>query len=465
MATVTIPNAACACEPHAAPASRASWCGQLQLGTLSVPVKAYAAIASPPEEIVKGYPYQPDQYVVLSDTESTELQPLDEKTIRLKHFLDPAMVDLVLLAGRSLYLAPANPAACRAFAMVYRAMQRSGKWALGRVVLSNRWQIVVVRPENQVLLVHTLHHPAQRRALAGNGATDVEVSQKELRPVLRLITSADGEIPWDDYQDDWERRVTALADSRHKFKQTRQLATRILERVEMDHSPLKVVVGSEAGPIGQPWLTLLIDYYSRLVVGFCLGFEPPSYAVIMEALRHAILPKTYLKERYARVQGSWPCCGLPEKLVCDRGPDLTSKDLEEAAFQLGIELDFNPPRTPYLKGTVESFFDGLNDQLATSLPGRTFRNWADRADYKPDDGPFLSYEGLLEVVHIHLIDVYSNMKAKQAASVLETLDERIAVKILAGMRGRQAGEILTYVNPQKAARLSESLTKMQMPLQ
>ena len=79
-----------------------------------------------------------------------------------------------------------------------------------------------------------------------------------------------------------------------------QLATRILQRVEMDHSPLKVVVGTEAGPIGQPWLTLLIDYYSRMVVGFCLGFEPPSYAVIMEALRHAILPKTYRQGTVSR---------------------------------------------------------------------------------------------------------------------------------------------------------------------
>lgn len=134
------------------------------------------------------------------------------------------------------------------------------------------------------------------------------------------------------------------------------MATRVLQRVEIDHSPLKVVVGTDAGPIGQPWLSLLIDYYSRMVVGFCLGFEPPSYAVIMEALRHAILPKSYLKDRYSRVQGSWPCFGLPEKLVCDRGSDLTSNDLEDAAFHLGIELDFNPPRTPHFKGTVESFF-------------------------------------------------------------------------------------------------------------
>lgn len=63
----------------------------------------------------------------------------------------------------------------------------------------------------------------------------------------------------------------------------------------------------------------------------------------------------------------------------------------------------------------------------------------------------------------HLIDVYSNMKAKQAADVLSTLDERIAVKILAGMRGKQAGEILTYMRPQPAAKLSELLSRTQLP--
>jgi len=62
----------------------------------------------------------------------------------------------------------------------------------------------------------------------------------------------------------------------------------------------------------------------------------------------------------------------------------------------------------------------------------------------------------------HLVAVYINMKAKQAAQVLETLDETIAVKILAGMNGRQAGEILSNVNPRKAARLSEDLTRMQL---
>ena len=63
----------------------------------------------------------------------------------------------------------------------------------------------------------------------------------------------------------------------------------------------------------------------------------------------------------------------------------------------------------------------------------------------------------------HLVDVYSNMKPQQAGQALQALDEAIAVKILAGMTGRKAGEILSTVQPDKAARLSEALTRLQTP--
>ena len=243
MATAVLPQAPGFNEAHAAPASRASWCGQLKLGTHCVPVKAYPAIATPPEiplrqlhvicgerieyhkccpkhgkvpaeEIVKGYPYQPEQYVRLSEEELTSLQPTDEKTIFLEHFLEPEQFDLSLLAGRTLYLAPANPAARRPFATVYQALERSGKWAIGRVVLSAKWQIVAVRPTEEVLLVHTLYHPAQRRALLNPESGDVEVNQQDVRPLLRLIDTTDGEIRWADYQDDTEQRLTELVEAK-----------------------------------------------------------------------------------------------------------------------------------------------------------------------------------------------------------------------------------------------------------
>lgn len=221
------------------------------------------------------------------------------------------------------------------------------------------------------------------------------------RAIRRRIARLD---PWEIDRARWGRKI---ADRRHQPTTRQRLATRILERVEIDHCRLKVVVGNEAGPIGQPWLTVLVDYYSRLVTGFCLGFEPPSYGVVMEALRSAILPKTGVRERFAKLQHDWPCWGVPEKLVCDRGSDFISKDLEQAAFQLGITLDFTPPRTPHFKGAVESLFDTLNDELLSSLPGRTFRSWERRADYRPDEGPLMPYEALLEILHLHLIDVHA----------------------------------------------------------
>ncbi|WP_459892661.1 MotE family protein [Desulfothermus okinawensis] len=63
----------------------------------------------------------------------------------------------------------------------------------------------------------------------------------------------------------------------------------------------------------------------------------------------------------------------------------------------------------------------------------------------------------------HLVQVYSNMDPARAAKVLETLDKQLAVKILAGMKGRTAGEILTNMDPKKAAELSEALTEFQTP--
>lgn len=64
----------------------------------------------------------------------------------------------------------------------------------------------------------------------------------------------------------------------------------------------------------------------------------------------------------------------------------------------------------------------------------------------------------------HLVGVYSSMKPKRAAAVIETLDMKLAVKILSGMRGKVAGNILNSVEPKKAAKLSEALTRLQIPL-
>jgi len=206
-------------------------------------VKAYSAIATPPEtplrqlhvgcgqrieyrkwcpkhgavspdEIVKGYPYQPELYVELSQSELDQMHPTDDKTIHLEHFLKPSCFDPILFAGRSLYLAAANPAARHPFVIVQRALDRSGKWGLGRVILSKRWAIVIVRPTENALLMHTLHHPTQARAVPAIETPEAKATQTELRPITQTINRLSGNVNWDSYMDDAERRLVKVVQAK-----------------------------------------------------------------------------------------------------------------------------------------------------------------------------------------------------------------------------------------------------------
>lgn len=65
--------------------------------------------------------------------------------------------------------------------------------------------------------------------------------------------------------------------------------------------------------------------------------------------------------------------------------------------------------------------------------------------------------------YAHLIQTYTNMKPRKAAEALSTLDEKIAVRILNGMKSKQSGEIFSYMEPMHAARLSKAMTKIANP--
>lgn len=69
--------------------------------------------------------------------------------------------------------------------------------------------------------------------------------------------------------------------------------TRPLERVEIDHflADVHLLCGRTGERLGRPWLTLIVDVYSRAILGYHLTYLPPSAESVLAALRHAILPK------------------------------------------------------------------------------------------------------------------------------------------------------------------------------
>lgn len=200
-----------------------------------------------------------------------------------------------------------------------------------------------------------------------------------------------------------------VADKRYRVSGSGVKTTRILERVEIDHTPIDLMVIDEATgeAIGRPNLTLIIDHYSRMPLGFYLGFEPPSSVSVMRAIRHAVLPKSYLVDKYLDFQNEWPAYGIFWVLVCDNGSEFHDHQLKRLALELNIELFFCPKSQPYYKGVVERFLGSLNRAVCHSLVGTTRSNIQQRGGYDSVEHASVTLEKLRYYVHDWIINVYN----------------------------------------------------------
>ncbi|WP_036484426.1 Mu transposase C-terminal domain-containing protein [Myxosarcina sp. GI1] len=144
---------------------------------------------------------------------------------------------------------------------------------------------------------------------------------------------------------------------------------------QCDHTLVDVLLVDRHGElIGRPWLTTVVDSYSRCVMGINLGFDAPSSLVVALALRHSILPKNYSQD--FQLYCDWGVFGLPECLFTDGGKDFRSNHLEEIATQLGFIRKLRD--RPSEGGIVERPFKTLNQSLFSTLPGYTGSNVQER---------------------------------------------------------------------------------------
>jgi len=140
----------------------------------------------------------------------------------------------------------------------------------------------------------------------------------------------------------------------------RREAVRPNEIWQADHTPLNIFLYDAHKVPAKPWLTAIIDDYSRAIAGYYVGFDPPSSMRIATALRQAIWKKD---------EASWVVCGIPEKLYSDRGSDFRSEHIDQVAIELKFELINILPYKPQGKGKVERFFGTVNQMFLPALPG------------------------------------------------------------------------------------------------
>lgn len=212
----------------------------------------------------------------------------------------------------------------------------------------------------------------------------------------------------DPYEKDKARYGKRIADLRHRANQQGVRPTRPLERVEIDDTKLDLFVIDERTnlPIGRPWLFLAICVFTKMILGYYLSFQKPSYLSIMQCLLHSIRPKTYVRERYPEIVHSWDAYGLPEVIVVDNAKQYYSASFDEACLQLGVITQYAPVKTPYYKPSIERMFGTLNTRLVHQLPGTSFSNVSEKWDYDPKKHALISMTNLERVIHNWIIDVY-----------------------------------------------------------
>ncbi|MGF1711464.1 DDE-type integrase/transposase/recombinase [Vibrio kagoshimensis] len=186
------------------------------------------------------------------------------------------------------------------------------------------------------------------------------------------------------------------------------ITSSVLERVEIDHTVLDLFAVHEEHriPLGRPWLTQLVDCYSKAVIGFYLGFEPPSYMSVSLALKNAIQRKDTLLASYPSIENEWLCYGIPDLLVTDNGKEFLSKAFDKACESLLIIVHQNKVETPDNKPHVERNYGTINTSLLDDLPGKAFSHYLQREGYDSVSEATLTLDEIKEIYLIWLVDIY-----------------------------------------------------------
>jgi DNA end-binding protein Ku len=232
--------------------ARAIWSGSISFGLLNVPVRLYSAVSKqtvrfrelregdgsrvkhkrvaesdgkevPYEKIVKGYEYAPDQYVVLSRDELSELEPQRSRAIEIQDFVDLDDIDPIYFE-QPYFLGP-DKGAERAYALLVQAMKDARKVAVARFVLRNKEHLAAIRPMDDVLTLTTMRFadevssPQDLDGEVFEEAKPKKPEKRELEMAKQLIESLTSDFEPGKYHDEYREELLDLLERKAEGKE------------------------------------------------------------------------------------------------------------------------------------------------------------------------------------------------------------------------------------------------------
>ncbi len=219
--------------------ARAFSSGQIAFGLVSIPIKLFSAAESSERisfnmihqdcgsriqqqlfcprdertiersEVAKGYEFSKGQYVLFSEEELKNLEEKSTQQIDIAEFLPSDQIDPIYFA-KAYYVAP-DRGGDRAYTLLAKALQETGRWALAKYAARGKQYLVVIRPVGKGLVMQQLYYPNEIRSMDELDLGEAVVKDAELKMAIQLAEmGANDEFQPENYRDEVQERVRAL---------------------------------------------------------------------------------------------------------------------------------------------------------------------------------------------------------------------------------------------------------------
>ncbi|HWR52558.1 MAG TPA: Ku protein [Bryobacteraceae bacterium] len=222
------------------------WKGYLTFGLISVPIRLFAAARRESvsfnmlhgacgtrikqqlfcpscervverDEIVKGYQETKDSYVIVEPDELKNIAPPSEHNMDIVQFVKLEEVDPIYFDA-SYYVMPDDPGR-KAYGLLVHALERSGYAAIAQVAMHNREYLVIIRPKENGLTLHTAYYKDELNELAEYGHTETgEVKPQEVQLAEKLIENLAAPFEPEKFHDEYSKRVLELIEAKREGK-------------------------------------------------------------------------------------------------------------------------------------------------------------------------------------------------------------------------------------------------------
>jgi DNA end-binding protein Ku len=224
--------------------ARPTWKGFLKISLVNIPVRVFPATDAaatisfnqlhaecqtriqqkrwcphcerevPNSEIVKGYEFEKGRYVVMSEEDMAKVRPESTRVIDLVQFTDAAAIDPIYVE-RPYYLAPDGAMAREAFAVMREAIK--GKAGIGKLALYGREYLVAVQPRDKGLVMYTMRHAAEVRAM--DSIEELEevpskVKPEEIKLAKQVIGNFEAPLVLTEYSDKYQEELQRIIDAK-----------------------------------------------------------------------------------------------------------------------------------------------------------------------------------------------------------------------------------------------------------